>query len=108
MPRTRVLLEDGTNELIFSPASLWEVAIKQASRRVGFPFDAGELHRALLLHHFTEMPVTGTHAVYIARLPLLHKDPFDRILIAQAIIEGVILLTPDKVMGLYSRLIQRA
>ncbi|WP_256079242.1 hypothetical protein [Massilia sp. YIM B04103] len=62
------------NELIFGPASLWEAAIKRSNSRADFPFDVGPLHRALQLHHFTEMPVSGIHAVYIARLAIL-KPP---------------------------------
>ena len=94
LPRAaRALLEDEANELMFSAASLWEVAIKQQLGREDFPADARLLRRGLLDNGYAELPVTSAHAVALDLLPPLHKDPFDRMLIAQALVEGILLLT---------------
>ena len=97
----RALLEDPSGELVFSAASLWEVAIKNGLGRVDFSVDPRLLRRGLLENGYTELPVTGAHAVSVDLLPPIHKDPFDRILIAQARIEGITLLTTDEVVGRY-------
>ena len=97
----RALLEDPSGELVFSAASLWEVAIKNGLGRVDFSVDPRLLRRGLLENGYTELPVTGAHAVSVDLLPPIHKDPFDRILIAQARIEGIMLLTTDEVVGRY-------
>ncbi|MYC83182.1 MAG: type II toxin-antitoxin system VapC family toxin [Acidobacteria bacterium] len=97
----RALLEDPENELVFSAASLWEVAIKRGIRRDGFSADPRLLRRGLLENGYVELPVTGAHAAAVDLLPPIHKDPFDRILIAQAQIEGLTLLTADEVVARY-------
>lgn len=97
----RVLLEDDANELIFSAASLWEIAIKRGLGRSDFLVDPRVLRRGLLDNGYTELPIMGEHAVAIDNLPLIHKDPFDRILIAQASVEGLTLLTADQVVAEY-------
>ncbi|MBZ0094596.1 MAG: type II toxin-antitoxin system VapC family toxin [Sulfuricella sp.] len=84
----RPLLEDPLNELLFSAASLWEIAIKRGLGRSDFQVDARVLRRGLLDNGYQELAITSEHAVSIDSLPLIHKDPFDRILVAQATVEG--------------------
>ncbi|HSY50686.1 MAG TPA: type II toxin-antitoxin system VapC family toxin [Thermoanaerobaculia bacterium] len=97
----RRLLNDPGNELLFSAASLWEVAIKNTLGREDFRVEPRLLRRGLLDNDYVELPVTSQHAVNIDGLPLLHKDPFDRLLLAQAISEGITLLTADKQLAEY-------
>lgn len=103
----RVVLLDPANELLFSAASLWEVAIKSALGRSDFSLDARLLRRELLDNGYSELPVTGQHAVMVSSLPPIHKDPFDRLLVAQATVEGVTLLTSDDIVGRYPGPIRR-
>jgi PIN domain nuclease of toxin-antitoxin system len=97
----RRLLDDLQNELIFSSASLWEVAIKHGLGRGDFRVDARLLRRGLLDNGYGELPITSEHAVALDSLPSIHKDPFDRILIAQSMVEGVTLLTADPLVAQY-------
>jgi PIN domain nuclease of toxin-antitoxin system len=97
----RSLISSTDNELIFSAASQWDIAIKQAMEKDDFEVDARVLRRGLLDNGYGELPVNGDHAVAIRALPLIHKDPFDRILIAQATIEGITLLTADPIVARY-------
>ena len=96
------LIEAPDNELFFSAASLWEIAIKSRLGRTDFAADARVLRRGLLDNGYSELPVVSEHAVAIVGLPPIHKDPFDRILIAQAMIEGITLLTADAIVAQYS------
>ena len=98
---TIALLEDSESELLFSAASLWEVAIKIARRRADFDLDPRVLRRNLLDHAYEELPIRGDHVVAVSDLPAIHKDPFDRILIAQAVVEGIVLLTTDSAVARY-------
>jgi len=91
----RTLLRNPGNDLRFSPASLWEIAIKNTLGRDDFHVEPRILRRGLLDNGYAELPITSEHAVNIDSLPRLHKDPFDRILLAQAITEGITLLTSD-------------
>ncbi len=100
-PVARRLIEDPQHELLFSAASLWEVAIKASLERDDFVADARVLRRALLDNGYVELPITGEHAVAVAGLPPLHRDPFDRLLVAQAAVEGVTLLTADAIVAKY-------
>lgn len=95
------LLADPQNELLFSAASLWEVAIKRGLGRADFQIDPRLLRRGLLDNAYRELPIAGEHAVAVDSLPPIHKDPFDRILVAQATIEGVTLLTGDPLVAQY-------
>jgi PIN domain nuclease of toxin-antitoxin system len=95
------LLEDPQNALLFSAASLWEVAIKRGLGRADFQVDARLLRRGLLDNGYQELVVTSEHAVTIDGLPPIHKDPFDRILVAQAMVEGITLLTVDPLVAQY-------
>ena len=97
----RSLINDPDNNLFFSAASVWEFAIKQDSKKHTVQVDARLLRRGLLDNGYSELPVTGEHAVAIRSLPLIHKDPFDRILVAQATIEGITLLTADPIVARY-------
>jgi PIN domain nuclease of toxin-antitoxin system len=95
------LLNDPRNELLFIAASIWEIAIKNALGRDDFRVDPRLLHRGLLDNGYTELPITSQHAVNIDSLTPLHKDPFDRLLLAQALSEGIILLTADAQLARY-------
>ena len=97
----RRLIEDAENILLFSTASLWEIAIKRSLGGVDFQVDARLLRRGLLDNGYEELQITSEHAVFIDSLPDLHKDPFDRILVAQATVEGITLLTADVVLAQY-------
>ncbi|WP_108462808.1 type II toxin-antitoxin system VapC family toxin [Devosia naphthalenivorans] len=97
----RTELENMDNVLMFSAASVWEVTIKNGLGRADFAVDAALLRRGLLDNGYEELPVTGQHAVQVGRLPPLHKDPFDRILVAQSLVEGIALLTSDALVARY-------
>ncbi len=97
----RDLIEAADNELIFSTASLWEVVIKRGLGREDFQVDARLLRRGLLDNGYTELPIGSEHVVAIESLPPLHKDPFDRVLIAQALVEGITLVTTDETVARY-------
>jgi PIN domain nuclease of toxin-antitoxin system len=101
-PAARALIEDPANELIFSAASLGEIAVKRGLGRADFHVDARVLRRCLQDNGYGELPITSEHAVAIDSLPPIHKDPFDRILIAQAMVEGITLLTTDSLVAKYS------
>ena len=94
-------IENTENELIFSSASLWEVAIKRGLGRADFAVDPRLLRRGLLDNGYQELAITGEHAVGVAALPPIHKDPFDRILVSQAIVEEITLITVDQVVARY-------
>ncbi len=95
------LIEGPENELLFSAASLWEVIIKRGLGRDDFKVDARLLRRGLLDNGYGELPIGSEHVIAIESLPPLHKDPFDRILIAQAAVEGITLLTSDPLVASY-------
>jgi PIN domain nuclease of toxin-antitoxin system len=95
------IVVDVDNELYFSPVSLWEIGIKNSLGRSGFRIDPAVLQRGLLDNHYQELPVTGLHALAVNDLPMLHKDPFDRMLLAQAKCEGIFLLTSDEILQEY-------
>jgi PIN domain nuclease of toxin-antitoxin system len=99
--KARKLLGDPRNEPIFSSASLWEIAIKSGLGRDDFQVDARLLRRGLLDNGYSELPITSEHAVAIDGLPPIHKDPFDRLLVAQSMVEGITLLTADPLVARY-------
>jgi PIN domain nuclease of toxin-antitoxin system len=103
----RALMADTDNELLFSPASLWEVAIKSGLGKKDFEIDPRVLRRGMLDNGYNELPITSEHTIAVAALPPIHKDPFDRILIAQAIVEGIILLSADPAVAQYPGPIRR-
>lgn len=106
-PAARRLIEDPENEPLFSVASLWEVAIKAGLGRADFTLDAGLLRRGLIDNGYQELPILGEHAAAVARLPDIHKDPFDRMLAAQSESEGITLLTADDSLARYPGPIQK-
>ncbi|OCX76543.1 twitching motility protein PilT [Acidithiobacillus thiooxidans] len=97
----RALMADLENELLFSVVSIWEVAIKNGLNRPDFQVDARLLRRGLIDNGYVELPISGEHAVAVDTLPLIHRDPFDRLLIAQATVEGLVLLTSDVTLERY-------
>ena len=99
--KARKLLDDPRNEPVFSSASLWEIAIKSGLGRDDFQVNARLLRRGLLDNGYTELPITSEHAVAIDGLPSIHKDPFDRLLVAQSMVEGITLLTADPLVAKY-------
>jgi PIN domain nuclease of toxin-antitoxin system len=99
--KARGLLLAADNQLVFSSASLWEINIKRSLGRADFNVDPRRLWRMLLVNGYRELPVTSEHTVAVNDLPPLHKDPFDRILVAQAHVEGLTLLTADKMVAKY-------
>jgi len=106
--KTRTLLGDPDNALAFSAASLWEICIKQSLGRADFQVDARQLRRGLLDNGYSELAVTGAHALALDDLPPLHQDPFDRMLLAQARVEGITLLTADAQVLRYSGPVMKA
>jgi len=98
----RKLLDNPQNELLFSAASLWEIAIKATLGRDDFHVEPRLLRRGLFDNGYMELPITSQHAVSIDGLPPLHKDPFDRLLLAQALTEGITLLTCDAQLARYA------
>lgn len=106
--KARALMADPGNELLFSAASLWEIAIKNDLNRADFQVDARLLRRGLIDNGYHELPILSEHAVAIDVLPSIHKDPFDRLLIAQAMVEGIMLLTNDATVAQYGGLVRLA
>ena len=97
----RALIGEPDNELTFSSVSLWEVAIKAGRGRDDFRIDVSSLRRSLFDNDYVELPITGAHAVALGGLPPVHRDPFDRMLVAQAIVEGLTLVTSDPAVAKY-------
>ena len=95
------LIESPDNEIVFSALSIWEIAIKTGLGRADFRIAAGMLRRSLFDNGYVELAVTGAHAATLAGLPPIYKDPFDRMLVAQAIVEGFTLLTSDPTLAKY-------
>ncbi|MFC5475739.1 type II toxin-antitoxin system VapC family toxin [Paraherbaspirillum soli] len=103
----RTLIQAPDNELFFSAVSLWEIAIKRGLGRDDFQVDTRLLRRGLLDNGYSELPMGSEHAVAIEGLPSIHKDPFDRMLVAQAIVEGITLLTADALVAQYAGPVRR-
>ncbi|MBY4947664.1 type II toxin-antitoxin system VapC family toxin [Cupriavidus respiraculi] len=97
----RAIIEARDSELFFSVASLWEIAIKRRLERTDFQVEPRLLRRGLLDNGYSELPIASEHAVAIDSLPPLHRDPFDRLLVAQATVEGITLLTSDSLVAQY-------
>ena len=103
LPReVRDLLEDSSNDAYFSAASVWEIAIKSRLRRKDFVVDLAALEKALPVMGLIELPVSAAHAAGVARLPRIHLDPFDRLMVAQSLAEPLTLVTNDVVLERYS------
>ena len=95
------MLHDHANTPMFSVASLWELVIKQALWRPDFRVEPAVLRRALLDCGWQELPIQAHHALAVAALPPLHRDPFDRLLLAQASADGLLLITADQQLAAY-------
>jgi PIN domain nuclease of toxin-antitoxin system len=89
------------NTLLFSPASIWEIVIKNGLNRPDFHLEPGALYQGCLDNGYRELAISGSHVLAVGSLPPIHKDPFDRLLLAQSLIEGVSLLTADKTLAQY-------
>ncbi len=93
----RRLLSDTGNQLSYSVTALWEIAIKNGTRK-SLQIDPFTLRALLKEAGFEELPITAEHTLATSRLPRLHGDPFDRILLAQAAVEEMTLITSDRTM----------
>ncbi|WP_336966601.1 type II toxin-antitoxin system VapC family toxin [Brevundimonas aurantiaca] len=103
--RARSFLEDPRNLLFFSAVSIWEIGIKRRLERLDFQLDPERLRNQLLANGYNEIDFTSLHGLAVQALPLLHRDPFDRALIAQARCEGLVLMTADRDITLYQEAI---
>lgn len=101
-----MLVQDPRNEVVFSPVSIWEIAIKARLGRTDFAVQPDEIARAAIATGFSELPVQWRAAAAVADLPLHHRDPFDRFLLAQAITESIHLYTVDRKLPPYSSLVR--
>ena len=99
--QTRDLLEDPAAELMFSAASIWEVVIKRALGRSDFRVDPQQLRDGLIHNGYSELAIRSDHTLAVGLLPPIHNDPFDRILMAQAQVENITLLTKDQRLTRY-------
>ncbi len=95
-------IQDTQNTLFFSAASIWEIAIKHTLGKPDFSFDPLTIYQALVENNYIELAITGNHTIATKHLPQIHKDPFDRMLIAQAIAENMLLVTADRTIAKYS------
>ncbi len=103
----RALIEDAENRLFFSAASIWEVTIKNGLGKPAFQIDPHLFRRGLVENGYEELPIISSHTLAISHLPPIHRDPFDRILVAQAEYEGILLLTSDDMVAGYPGPIRR-
>ena len=99
--RVARLFQDGRHRFFYSAASLWEIAIKASRGRADFTADAEAIRNTLERNGFDELPITAQHAVALTRLPPIHGDPFDRMLVAQAVVEPMALITTDERLAAY-------
>ena len=99
-------IKDASSECLFSAVSIWEIAIKQTLRRPDFDVEPTEAISHAIAVGFTELPVRAAAAALVSKLPLIHKDPFDRLLVAQAISERAVLMTADRTLERYSELVR--
>ena len=101
------LLEDPMNTPVFSVASLWELVIKRGLDRPDFRLEPPLLRQALLEGGWRELPVEAHHVLVVGQLPALHRDPFDRLLLAQAQADGLLLITADQQLAQYPGPVRR-
>jgi PIN domain nuclease of toxin-antitoxin system len=101
-PRAAEFIADPANEILFSAASAWEIAIKVSSQRLRLPARPERyVPDRVRRHGFTVMPIEMAHALRVSRLPRIHRDPFDRVLVAQALVEDISIVTSDPAIGRY-------
>lgn len=93
-------------DVAFSLATMWEVAIKTSIEKPGFNVDSTALRNGLLDQGFRQMDIRPEHIAVVARLPWHHRDPFDRLLVAQALVEGLTLLTSDRLLARYGKMVK--
>jgi PIN domain nuclease of toxin-antitoxin system len=105
-PKGAKLLRSRETPLAFSLASMWEVAVKTSLGRADFTVDPRLLHDALLDEGFSSVPIRAEHLFRVATLPWLHRDPFDRLLVAQAMEDKFTLLTADAALAGYGRCVR--
>jgi PIN domain nuclease of toxin-antitoxin system len=103
----RELLDRPETEVYFSVVSLWEIGIKRALKRPDFQFEPRVLRKELLAHGYHELPVLAEHTLAIERLPGLHRDPFDRLLLCQALVEDLTVMTNDELLIQYPFAVRR-
>ncbi len=102
-PKARALLEDENNEAFLSAASVWEIAIKYSVKKLPLPEAPREyVSSRIASGQFSIMDITANHALECAALPMHHKDPFDRILVSQAMVERISILTADRIIRKYA------
>lgn len=99
--KAKALIGDPARVVAFSTVSIWEIAIKANLGRADFPYDAEVIRRRLIEAGYCELPITGEHAIEAGALPLIHRDPFDRMLVGQARYENAVLLTIDRTLTRY-------
>lgn len=98
----RTMIEDGAHQLFFSAASGWEIAIKSQIGKLRLPENIDQfITEQIYRNNFSVLPIQLSHTLHVHALPLLHRDPFDRILIAQSAIEQMPLLTIDPQIARY-------
>lgn len=95
------IIADRDNQLWMSVISLWEVAIKSAQRKPDFPYEPEQLRMGLLANGYEELKLESRHVLALKDLPRVHSDPFDRLLVSQAITEGMLFLTADRKLSGY-------
>ena len=105
-PRAAAIITDQENILWFSVISLWEVAIKRSQSKQDFRYEVGPLRAGLLANGYEELSMESRHVLTVRELPVLHSDPFDRMLIGQAIAEGLVFLTADRKLAQYGKTVR--
>ncbi len=93
----QTLIEDTANDLYFSPANIWEIELKKSK----LALDSQVFYQSLVMNSYQELKITTRHVLQLSKLPSLHADPFDRILLAQALCERITLLTSDATLKQY-------
>ena len=101
------MLEDALHTPVFSVVSLWELVIKRGLDRPDFQLEPSLLRQALLEAGWRELPVQAHHVLAVGQLPPLHRDPFDRLLLAQAQVDGLLLITADQQLAQYPGPVRR-
>jgi PIN domain nuclease of toxin-antitoxin system len=101
----REILSDAANQVFFSAASIWELSIKSALKKLAFGIGTDRIVQAAAMAGLTELPVFSTTAALVAKLPLHHRDPFDRLLVVQAMANGLTLVTTDPWLPRYTPLV---
>jgi PIN domain nuclease of toxin-antitoxin system len=100
-PQAREIIGSSGNAIFFSVASLWEIEIKATLGREDFRDETVGFRRGLIENDYLELPISGEHALSLRHLPSLHRDPFDRILLAQSLSDNLLLLTSDETLARY-------